>query len=85
MAAREVLKYDSVKTIHVVDLDPAFYRQVPDLEARFPEGPPSLVGCRRFTVRGDVRFEAGVVATGDVRVEHDGERQRVVAAGTRLG
>ncbi|HEX6130116.1 MAG TPA: UTP--glucose-1-phosphate uridylyltransferase [Actinomycetota bacterium] len=69
----------------LVDLDPAHYRQVPDLDARFPAGPPSLVGCRRFVVRGDVRFEAGVVATGDVLVEHAGPGQLVVAAGTRLG
>lgn len=69
----------------VVDLDPRWYRQVPDLAARFPDGAPSLVGCRRFVVRGDVRFEAGVVATGDVTVEHGGPGQRVVAAGSRLG
>lgn len=69
----------------LVDLDPAHYRQVPDLEARFPAGAPSLVGCRRLVVRGDVRFEGGVVASGDVTVEHAGPGQRVVAAGTRLG
>lgn len=69
----------------VVDLDPAYYRQVPDLEARFPAGAPSLIGCRRFVVRGDVRFEGHVVARGDVVVEHAGPGQRVVAAGTPLG
>jgi UTP--glucose-1-phosphate uridylyltransferase len=68
----------------VVDLDPRFYRQVSDLEARFPEGAPSLLGCLRFVVRGDVRFGAGVVVDGDVCVTHDGSGQRVIASGTRL-
>jgi UTP--glucose-1-phosphate uridylyltransferase len=68
-----------------VDLDPAYYRRVDDLEARFPAGAPSLLACRRFVVRGDVRFEGDVTALGDVTVEHAGPGQRVVPASTRLG
>jgi UTP--glucose-1-phosphate uridylyltransferase len=68
-----------------VDLDPAYYRQVSDLEARFPAGAPSLLACRRFVVRGDVRFEGDVVAAGDVAITHDGPGQRVVPSGSRLG
>jgi UTP--glucose-1-phosphate uridylyltransferase len=68
-----------------VDLDPAYYRQVSDLEARFPAGAPSLLACRRFVVRGDVRFEGDVVAAGDVTITHDGPGQRVVPSGSRLG
>jgi UTP--glucose-1-phosphate uridylyltransferase len=68
----------------VVDLDPRYYRQVADLEARFPAGAPSLVACRRFVVRGDVRFDAGVVVRGDVTVRHEGPGQHRVAAGTVL-
>jgi UTP--glucose-1-phosphate uridylyltransferase len=69
----------------LVDLDPKVYRTVQDLEARFPAGAPSLVGCRRFVVRGDVRFDGGVVAVGDVEVRNEGPTQRVVAAGTLGG
>ena len=69
----------------LVDLDPTHYRQVADLQARFPDGAPSLLACRRFVVRGDVRFERDVVAVGEVTVEQDGPGQRVVPAGTRLG
>ena len=68
----------------VVDLDPTYYRQVGDLQARFPAGAPSLARCRRLLVRGDVRFEAGVVVEGDVTVRHEGPGQRCVAAGTVL-
>jgi UTP--glucose-1-phosphate uridylyltransferase len=52
----------------VIDLDDAFYKLVPDFEARFPEA-PSLVDCRRLAVRGDVTFGRRVVVRGDVVVE----------------
>jgi UTP--glucose-1-phosphate uridylyltransferase len=53
----------------VVDLDPAFFKLVPDFEARFPAGAPSLRGAERFVVRGDVTFGPGVVVRGDAAVE----------------
>ncbi|MDQ6915714.1 MAG: UTP--glucose-1-phosphate uridylyltransferase [Actinomycetota bacterium] len=57
-----------------VDLDPDHYKRLADFDARFPAGPPSLVECDRFVVRGDVRFGAGVVARGDVEVvAHNGQ------------
>jgi UTP--glucose-1-phosphate uridylyltransferase len=68
----------------VVDLDPTYYRQVGDLQARFPDGPPSLVGCRRFVVRGDVHFGGGVVVEGDATVRRDGPGPHRIAAGTLL-
>jgi UTP--glucose-1-phosphate uridylyltransferase len=68
----------------VVDLDPKFFRQVGDLRTRFPDGPPSLVGARRFSVRGDVRFGGGVVVQGDVEVRSSGSAPLVVRAGSRL-
>lgn len=53
----------------IVSLDPRFYRLIDDLEARFPFGPPSLVDCERFTVRGDVRFGRDIVCRGVVELE----------------
>lgn len=67
----------------VVDLDPAFYQRIDQLEARFPEGAPSLVRCNRFTVRGDVRFGAEVVAEDDVGISAD-QGIRTVPSGTRF-
>ena len=52
----------------VVDLEAAHYGRVDQLDARFPGGPPSLVGCTRLRVTGDVRFGAGVVCRGEVAV-----------------
>jgi UTP--glucose-1-phosphate uridylyltransferase len=53
----------------VVDLDPRYYKLLPEFEARFPGGPPSLARAERLTVRGDVTFGAGTVVTGATEVE----------------
>ncbi len=68
----------------VIDLDPAFYRFVDDLESRFPDGPPSLVECARLTVRGDVRFGPGVVLRGDVSLAAAPGTVRLVPRGAEL-
>ena len=45
------------------------FKLLRDFEERFPAGPPSLVEAERLEVEGDVRFGAGVVVRGRVRVE----------------
>ena len=62
----------------VIDLDPRFYRRVDQLEARFPHGAPSLVECRRLTVRGDIVFGAGCACRGEVSLVHTGDAPRVL-------
>jgi UTP--glucose-1-phosphate uridylyltransferase len=52
----------------VVSLDPEFYKSLPDMEQRFPHGPPSLRAARSFTVKGDITFGDGVVVRGDGEV-----------------
>lgn len=59
----------------LVLLDERFYKLIDDLEARFPQGAPSLVECTRFEVIGDVRFGRGVEILGDVTVENEEEKQ----------
>ncbi len=61
----------------LINLDPRFYRRIADFEARFPEGPPSLLQASSLTVRGDWTFGAGVVARGAVTLEDPGEAARV--------
>ena len=56
----------------LVRLDPEHYRLVADFDARFPSGAPSLIACDALTVRGDVRFGAGVVVRGDIVVGEPG-------------
>ncbi len=68
----------------LVDLDPAHYATVPELEARFPHGPPSLVRCRRLRVRGDVVFGRGVACEGEVEVSTDADAAARIPDGTTL-
>ncbi len=68
----------------VVDLDPKHFRLLDDFEARFAAGVPSLVGCERLRVIGDVAFGAGVVVRGSVTVEHRGPGQRRIEDGAVL-
>jgi UTP--glucose-1-phosphate uridylyltransferase len=68
----------------VVDLDLAFYQRIDQLEARFPHGAPSLVRCRRFVVRGDVRFGRGVVVEGEVELRSPGPGALVIPDGQVL-
>ncbi|MBK7187617.1 MAG: UTP--glucose-1-phosphate uridylyltransferase [bacterium] len=68
----------------VIDLDPAYYRFVDDLERRFPGGPPSLLACSRLVVRGDVRFGRGVAARGEVVIEAEPGTIRVIPDGATL-
>lgn len=40
----------------VVSLDRRFFGRLQDFETRFRNGPPSLRGCERFIIHGDVAF-----------------------------
>jgi UTP--glucose-1-phosphate uridylyltransferase len=53
----------------LVSLDDDYYKRLRDFDERFASGPPSLVQADRLEVVGDVRFGAGVVVKGSVRVE----------------
>jgi len=68
-----------------VDLDPRFFAHVGAFEERFPHGAPSLVACRRFVVRGDVRFGRDVVARGEVEIAAPEGGTLAVPDGARLG
>jgi UTP--glucose-1-phosphate uridylyltransferase len=62
----------------IVRLDPRYFRLMTDFEARFPAGAPSLVGCERLSVSGDVVFGQGVVVRGAVEVvSANGEQLRI--------
>lgn len=68
--ARVVLARGDGSRAPFVELDAQHYRNVRDLDARFPDGPPSLAHCERFVVRGDVVFGKDVVARGAVELDH---------------
>jgi len=66
----------------LVDLDADHFKLVRDFDAHLPAGPPSLVGCDRLTVDGDVTFGADVVCKGTVVVE--ASEPRTIPDGTVL-
>ena len=52
-----------------IDLDSDHFKLVDQLEAMLADGVPSLLHCRRLTVRGPVRFSSSDRFEGDVVVE----------------
>jgi len=70
--------YERIK----IELDPAYYTKIDQLNKRFPYGAPSLVHCRSLCIRGNVCFEKGVVLKGDVLIENCGTSQAVVNQGS---
>jgi UTP--glucose-1-phosphate uridylyltransferase len=68
----------------VAVLDADHFKLLPDFEARFATGPPSLVECERLEVIGDVAFGRGVTARGRVTVVYDGPGQRRIEDGAVL-
>ncbi len=81
---RLALHPDRAGEIPIVALDDRHFGLLHDLEARFPAGAPSLIGCRRLRVTGDVRFGGGVVVEGDVDLVNPDPEPRFVPDGARL-
>ncbi len=69
----------------LIDLDPAFYKRIDDFTERLPHGAPSLVRCRRLTVRGDFRFGKGVSISGEVDLVNQSDAPRRIPDGEALG
>jgi UDP-N-acetylglucosamine pyrophosphorylase len=65
----------------LVDLDQQHYKLLADFERCFADGAPSLVRCDALTVRGPVRFAAGVVCEGKVEIVNASDAVRNLAAG----
>lgn len=65
----------------VIDLDPTYYKLVSDMNARFPDGVPSLIECQSLTVKGDFKFGAGVNVVGTVELVNQSAHQVEIADG----
>jgi UTP--glucose-1-phosphate uridylyltransferase len=66
----------------VIELDATCYRNLDDFQAAFPEGPPSLLHCRRLRMDGKLKFESGVTLGGDVLLRNKLHRTILVPGGT---
>ncbi len=69
----------------VVSLDNRYYKLIDDMEARFPDGAPSLLECDSLTIKGDVLFERDVVCKGVVELDNRSDEQMVVEKNTEVG
>jgi UTP--glucose-1-phosphate uridylyltransferase len=55
---------------------------IDQLKKRFAQGVPSLIACESLDIKGDVKFEAGVVIRGKVKIVNRGKKQYTVPQGT---
>jgi len=69
----------------VVDLEDKNYKFVSQFESLIVHGVPSLLECKRLTVRGKIRFAHGVKLVGDVSFTNSGTNTAEIAAGTYSG
>jgi UTP--glucose-1-phosphate uridylyltransferase len=75
---------DLADGLPLVELDPGHFKLLRDFDARFPAGPPSLVGARKLEVEGDVKFGREVVVRGEASVRNEGDDQLVIDDGAVL-
>lgn len=69
-----------IKKVPLIKLDDAYYKLVDQMEA-LVEVSPSMLEATSLTVKGPVRFMAGVTIKGDVTLEASGSEPQALAAG----
>ena len=68
----------------VIELDPRYYKLFDEMKARFPNGVPSLIDCRKLVVEGDVLFGQNIVIKGNAHITNTGKKQLVIPDGERI-
>ena len=68
----------------LVKMDERFYQLINQIEERFPHGPPSLVRCRNFAIKGPYTFGAHVTVEGNVSLVNDADKCIVIPHHTML-
>merc|ERR1719215_7067 len=61
-----------------VKLD-GMYKFTDSMEKLIPNGPPSLIDCKKIVVEGDITFAKGVVVKGTVTIKNSGASKEVPA------
>jgi len=64
-----------------VKLD-GMYKFTDAMEKLIPNGPPSLIGCKKIVVEGEVVFAKGVVIKGAVTIKNASGSCKELATGT---
>ncbi|OQR99190.1 phosphoglucomutase [Achlya hypogyna] len=66
----------------VMGLDGKKFKLVQQLEASLRGNVPSLIGCNRLKITGDVGFAPDVVFEGDITIVNNSKEQKTVLSGT---
>ncbi len=51
-----------------IELDDRYYKNIDQMRERFKDGVPSLSGCKRLQITGDVYFGADTICEGNVEI-----------------
>jgi len=65
-------------------LDERHYGHISALEARFPNGPPSLLNCASLKIQGDFVFGQDVTLVGDVELVNESDQQSMIPDGSKI-
>lgn len=76
-----VLNPDCKGKTPIVDLDDKVYKMIQNLEAATRGGYPSLVGCTKLTVKGDVHMSRGNVFRGNVNIVNNSGEPKALPRG----
>lgn len=68
-------------SVPVIDLDGKRFKLVTQLEEATRDGNPSLVGCTRLVVKGEVIFSSRVILEGSVTIVNSSNEPKVVPPG----
>ena len=68
----------------LVNLDNSCYQLIDDMEARFPDGVPSLIDCESLKIVGDIKFRADVTLNGIVELINLSGKQVEIKEGTTI-
>lgn len=65
----------------VIALDSTYYKLIDNMQARFPDGAPSLLACERLSIKGDVKFGSNVSLKGVVSLVNESPQQLEIEDG----
>lgn len=66
----------------LTQLDPRYFKLINQLQERFPYGAPSLINCKSWTVKGDVKFGKNVSVEGTVIISNESDSQKTIPDNT---
>ena len=76
-----VLSPECCDVAPIVDLDDKKYKMIQNLDAATQGGFPSLVGCKKLTVKGEVWFSSRNIFRGEVKLINESAEPRLLPPG----